>query len=95
MDNRKTRISKLSERFKGRTGRPKQTVKDRERRSYYLDVAIADRLDEAYKELNHTLYPRTVSKSAFIETILSYGLDRIPEVKKLIITEPEPPDLAR
>jgi hypothetical protein len=92
MEDRKSRISKLSERFKDRAGRPKQSAKDRERRSYYLDAAVTERLDETYKEFSHTLYPHTVSKSVFIETILAYGLDRLPEIRDLILAEPDTAD---
>ncbi len=86
MDDRKSRISKLSERFKQRPGRPKQAVKERERRSYYLDIEIAKRLDQDYKAFNHQVYPRTVSKSVFIETLLEYGLNNLSAIKKLITT---------
>ncbi len=72
-DDRKLRINKLSERFKERVGRPKQIGKDRERRSYYLDAAVTERVDKDYKDFNHHIYPNSVSKSVFIETILEYG----------------------
>ena len=84
MEDRKTRINKLSERFKDRPGRPKQTLKDRERRSYYLDTQIAERLDRDYKEFNHQAYPHAVSKSIFIETILQYGLDNLKAIKDIV-----------
>jgi hypothetical protein len=84
MEDRKQRINKLSERFKERSGRPKQSAKDRARRSFYLDTKIAERLDKDYKEFNHQAYPHTVSKSVFIETILEYGLNNLPSIKKLI-----------
>ena len=84
MEDRKSRIEKLSERFKPHTGRPRQSSKDRERRSYYLDTGIAARLDSDYKEFNHQVYPHTVSKSVFIETILEYGLDNIQSIKEVL-----------
>ena len=84
MDDRKTRIAKLSERFKPHTGRPKRSSKQRERRSYYLDTEITERLDRGYKEFSHQLYPQTVSKSVFIETIIAYGLDNMSVVGELI-----------
>jgi hypothetical protein len=84
MDDRKTRIAKLSERFKPHTGRPKLSAKERERRSYYLDTEIAERLDKDYKEFSHQLYPQTVSKSVFIETILEYGLDNLKALREII-----------
>jgi hypothetical protein len=40
MEDRKTRIAKLSERFKPQTGRQKLSPKQRERKSYYLDTEI-------------------------------------------------------
>jgi hypothetical protein len=84
MDDRKTRIAKLSERFKPHTGRQKLSSKQRERRSYYLDTEIAERLDKDYKEFSHQLYPQTVSKSVFIETILEYGLDHLQALRDII-----------
>lgn len=84
MDDRKTRIAKLSERFKPHTGRPKRSSKQRERRSYYLDTEITERLDRGYKEFRHQLYPQTVSKSVFIETIIAYGLDNMSVVGEII-----------
>ena len=87
MDDRKSRISKLSERFKNRPGRPKQTQKDRERRSYYLDTQIAERLDRDYKEFNHQAYPHTVSKSIFIESILEYGLNNLSTIREIIASK--------
>lgn len=77
MDDRQGRIAKLSERFKPHSGRPKQTSKERERRSLYLDVALMARLDEEHKALNHRTYPDTISKSVFLETILEYGLENL------------------
>ena len=89
MEDRKSRISKLSERFRNRPGRPKQTQKDRERRSYYLDVQVAQRLDLDYKEFSHQAYPHTVSKSIFIETILEYGLDNLEAIKNIVKSKAE------
>jgi hypothetical protein len=92
MDDRKSRISKLSERFKNRPGRPKQTQKDRERRSYYLDTQIAERLDRDYKEFNHQAYPHTVSKSIFIESVLEYGLDHLNAIREVIASKADSED---
>lgn len=89
MEDRKTRIAKLSERFKPYTGRPKLSSKERERRSYYLDTEISERLDKDYKEFSHQLYPQTVSKSVFIETILEYGLDNLQALREIIKTKSE------
>jgi hypothetical protein len=80
MDDRHARISKLSERFKTHTGRPKQGTRERERRSFYLDVAVMTRLDDELKAFNHRNYPTTVSKSVFLETLLEYGLDNLDAI---------------
>jgi len=84
MDNRNTRIAKLSERFKKQPGRQKLSPKQRERKSYYLDVEVTSRLDRDYKEFSHQLYPQNVGKSVFMETILEYGLDNLPAIRELI-----------
>ena len=91
MEDRKTRIAKLSERFKPHTGRPKLSPKERERRSYYLDTGIAERLDKDYKAFSHQLYPQTVSKSVFIETVLEYGLDHLQALKEIISAKSQTP----
>jgi hypothetical protein len=87
MDDRKTRITKLSERFKPHAGRPKRSSKQRERRSYYLDTEITERLDRDYKEFSHQVYPQTVSKSVFIETIIAYGLDNLSVVGEIVTAQ--------
>jgi hypothetical protein len=33
---------------------------------------------------DHQVYPHTVSKSVFIETLLEYSLNNLPAIKKLI-----------
>ena len=89
MDDRKSRIAKLSERFKPQTGRQKLSPKQRERKSYYLDTEITGRLDKDYKEFSHQLYPQTVGKSVFMETILEYGLNNLPAIRELILAKLE------
>jgi hypothetical protein len=89
MEDRKSRIARLSERFKPHAGRLKVSPKERERRSYYLDTEIAQRLDKDYKEFSHRLYPQTVSKSVFIETILEFGLNNLKALREIIETQSE------
>ena len=88
MEDQKTRIAKLSERFKphagGENARSKPTARKRERRSFYLRADVMDRLDRDYKEYNHRAYPRTVSKSVFMEAVLEYGLDNLLSIQELI-----------
>jgi len=79
------RISKLSQRFKSHSvGRKPESTRNRERKSFYLDTELAAQLDTTYKSLNHELFPQSVSKSAFLETIIEYGLDHLPEVRDLL-----------
>jgi hypothetical protein len=79
------RISKLSQRFKSHSvGRKPESTRNRERKSFYLDTDLAVQLDTTYKALNHELFPQSVSKSAFLETIIEYGLDHLPEVRDLL-----------
>jgi len=77
------RISKLSKRFQRHTsgGRPPETSKTRERKSFYIDAALVARLDQAFRAINHELYPKQVSKSTFLETVMERGLASIEELK--------------
>ena len=77
------RISKLSQRFKTHAvGRKPTSNRTRERRSLLpFDGELVERLDKIYKDVNHELYPNGVNKSAFLETLLEYGLDNLTEVK--------------
>ncbi len=79
------RISKLSQRFKSHSvGRKPESKRNRERKSFYLDTELAAQLDTTYKNVNHDFFPQAVSKSAFLETIIEYGLEHLPEVKELL-----------
>lgn len=84
MDERQARISKLSERFSTNARKPKAGARERERRSFYLDVAVTTRLDEELKAFNHRNFPATVSKSVFLETLLEYSLDNLDAVQARI-----------
>jgi hypothetical protein len=84
MDDRKARIQKLSERFKPRPDSHQTTTRERQRRSFYLDIEIAERIDKEHKDLNHRTYPQTVSKSVFLEAVLEYGMNNLNEVMSLI-----------
>ena len=89
MDDRQARISKLSERFTANARKPKPGARERERRSFYLDVAVMTRLDEELKAFNHRNFPATVSKSVFLETLLEHGLDNLEAISaKIAIDKP-------
>jgi hypothetical protein len=78
MSEKSDRIAKLSQRFKTHaTGRPKRTQKNRERQSLYLDADLTTRIDQTYKDIAHQMYPKTLSKSTFLETLLEYGLEHL------------------
>ena len=82
MSDKEDRIARLSQRFKSHAGgRPKSDQKSRERQSLYLDVNLIERVDKTYKDIHHQLYPKPVSKSAFLEAILEYGLENIKTIK--------------
>jgi hypothetical protein len=79
------RIAKLSQRFKTHAvGRRPQNTRTRERQSLYLDTELMVRAGQVYRDLSHQLYPQTVSKSAFWEALLSYGLDHVADIKRLV-----------
>jgi hypothetical protein len=76
------RIAKLSERFnRHQAGRKPATPRNRERRSLYLDGALLERLDQEHRALNHDLYPASVNKAVFLETLIEYGLAHIEELR--------------
>ena len=82
MSDKDDRIAKLSQRFRTHaSGRPRNESKNRERQSLYLDTNLTERLDKTYKDLAHALYPKAVSKSTFLETVLEYGLENLDQVK--------------
>ena len=84
------RISKLSQRFKQHAvGRPPTATRNRERRTFYLDGDLVGRLDKAYRDFNHSLYPNRVNKSAFLETLLEYGIDHIEDLRPLLLASQE------
>lgn len=84
MDDRQSRISKLSERFTTHAKKPKPTTRDRERRSFYLDVGVMTRLDTELKAFNHQNFPATVNKSVFLETLLEYSLAHLDAIRDTI-----------
>jgi hypothetical protein len=75
------RIAKLSERFSRHQVGRKPAARSRERRSLYLDGALLERLDQEHRALNHRLYPRSVNKAVFLETLIEYGLAHLEELQ--------------
>jgi len=56
-------------------------TRTRGRHTFYLDSALVARLDRAYRDAAHELYPVEVNKSDYLEAVLTYALERAPEVK--------------
>jgi hypothetical protein len=76
------RIAKLSERFtRHQVGRKPTATRSRERRSLYLDGALLERLDQEHRALNHRLYPKSINKAVFLETLIEYGLEHLDELQ--------------
>jgi hypothetical protein len=93
MSDKEDRIARLSQRFKTHAGgRPKNDQKSRERQSLYLDANLIEQVDRTYKDIERQLYPKEVSKSLFLETILEYGLENIDAVKSRLSETTETSD---
>lgn len=85
------RIDKLSQRFKTHTvGRKPTVTRNRERHSFYVDGELVARLDRVYRDVNHALYPRSVSKSVFLETLMEYGLEHIDVIQTVVREQLDP-----
>jgi len=89
------RIGKLAQRFKTHAvGRRPQNTRTRERHSLYLDAELVAEANRVYRDITHQLYPATVSKSVFWESLLGYGLDHLDELKATIAERAEGGDEA-
>jgi hypothetical protein len=87
------RISRLSKRFQTHAvGRQPTTQRSRERRSFYLDAELVERLDKTYRDVGHELYPSTLSKSTFLETLLEYGLEHLRELTSVLAQQSKKED---
>lgn len=76
------RIARLSQRFERHAlGRRPANTRARERHSLYLDTEIVGRASQAFRDTSHQLYPHTISKSVFWETLLEYALEHLDEIK--------------
>jgi hypothetical protein len=76
------RIERLSKRFSTHAvGRPSKSSRARARHTLYLDTELVNRLGALYQEINHELYPKRISKSVFLETLIEHGLEHIADLK--------------
>ncbi len=66
---------------------PVPLTRTRGRHTFYLDSALVARLDRAYREAAHELYPVEVNKSDYLEAVLMYALERAPEIKAALGTQ--------
>jgi hypothetical protein len=76
------RIKALGERFKPPV-KPKEIseeVKEKARRTYYLDKGLCDEVDQIYRKLNYEL--GGIPKSAFLEALLRFGLENLEVIEK-------------
>ncbi len=85
VSSRDERISRLSRRFTTHAlGRKPESERNRERKSFYLDADLVGQIDQAYREVNHAIYPKRVSKSTFLETIIERGMADRSGLRKLM-----------
>ncbi len=83
--NRDERINRLSKRFSTHAlGRKPESERNRERKSFYLDADLVSQIDQSYREINHAIYPKRVSKSTFLETIIERGIADRVSLQKLM-----------
>lgn len=81
-EDREERIARLSTRFRRQPADPAvRPSRIRERQSFYLDARVVARLDVVYHDLVHELYPRKLSKSAFLEALFEHGLDDLDAIR--------------
>ncbi len=70
---------------------PSPAARTRGRHTFYLDSALVVALNRAYRALAHELYPAEVSKSDFLEALLTYGLERGQDIKAALTTRTDKP----
>lgn len=85
-DDRAKRIATLSTRFTpsadaDTAATPATPARTRGRHTFYLDSGLVARLDRAYRDTAHELYPVEVSKSDYLELVLTYALEREQDIK--------------
>ena len=70
------RIKALGERFKAKPDEAEGKV----RKTYYIDKALSDEVDQIYRRLNYEL--GGIAKSDFLEVLLRFGLENIETIEK-------------
>ena len=82
------RISTLGERFQSHIAAPESQRKAETapgdkliRRSFYMKQSLFEAVDRAFVDANHILYPRTISKSDFLDAFVSVALTHQDELR--------------
>lgn len=83
--DRQKRIETLGKRF-SETAQQEQTKssdsgRNRKQHSIYIDSDLMKRVDKAFKQFQHEIYPAEITKSLFMECLLEKGLENIEEIK--------------
>lgn len=59
--------------------------RERGRHTLYLDRELVARVDQAFKQAAHDLYPQEIEKADYLETCLEYALAHPDDIKTLLI----------
>ena len=84
MSTRNKRIEALKQRFDTpvrETTSSEPSNNTRRRHSVYIDQLLMQRVDEMYKQVQHEIFPKEITKSAFMEQLMGQGLENIDKVK--------------
>ena len=89
------RSKRLQERFsthnKKADSKQKSTKEvDRGRHSLYLDKPLVERVDKAYKDVAHKLYPLEIDKATFMEACLTFALENLDDIQALLVAQNSP-----
>ena len=63
----------------------KQLKSKRDRRSLYMDDTTLRKLNDAYKQLNHDVFPQEIKKVSFLAAIVSVALDHGDELRDSLL----------
>ena len=87
MSTRNKRIEALKQRFDTpvrETTSSEPSNNTRKRHSVYIDQLLMQRVDEMYKQVQHDVFPKEITKSAFMEQLMEQGLENIDKVRNAL-----------
>ena len=87
MSTRNKRIEALKQRFDTpvrETTSSEPSNNTRRRHSVYIDQLLMQRVDEMYKQIQHEIFPKEITKSAFMEQLMEQGLENIDKVRNAL-----------